>query len=504
MIPAITTSFKRFHASLSRWRFPTPSPPPPDLPFPLAHPELPLPAWVAQDPVVQKYQALLGCLPWSTFPERPPLRPAGSPWPGPRPDPRAPCVAAFLVKLHEGKRYMADLREYLTDHPALVYYLGFPRIPDPTAEDGFEPKVSVPDRRQLSRILRTLPNDALQFLLTASVDLLRASLPEHEQATFGDTIAGDTQAILAWVKENNPKQYIKQGRLDKNCQPGGDPDCKLGVKSRHNTPPADEDEQLPTPTTDAKAAKSLQVGVDILWGYASGVVATRLPDKTEIVLAERTRPFNESDISHFFPLMEQTERRLGRRPKTGIWDAAFDAHYVYDYYHEAGGQAIVPLVGGRPGSQRQFAADGAPLCAAGLGMVRLFVYQHRSALIPHEREKCGCPLLHPVASGQLCPIAEPHFGKGGCTTTLGSSPGVRLRHQLDRQSEEYKRLFRLRTMVERINGQAEDLLIIRPKLRSGRAIANRNTLTYVLINLRALMRVRAAADERQEERRQAA
>ena len=50
-------------------------------------------------------------------------------------------------------------------------------------------------------------------------------------------------------------------------------------------------------------------------------------------------------------------------------------------------------------------------------------------------------------------------------------------------------------MVERINSQAEALDILHPKLRRGSAIANRNTLTYVLINLRALGRLRAAASE---------
>ncbi len=50
-------------------------------------------------------------------------------------------------------------------------------------------------------------------------------------------------------------------------------------------------------------------------------------------------------------------------------------------------------------------------------------------------------------------------------------------------------------MVERINSQAEALEMIHPKLRSGRAIANRNTLTYVLINLRALARRQVAARE---------
>src|SRR5262249_48620368 len=147
-------------------------------------------------------------------------------------------------------------------------------------------------------------NDALQFLLTGTVELLRASLTPQQQLSFGDTIAGDTQAILAWVAENNPKQYIKEGRLDKTRQPKGDLDCKLGVKKRRNSSP--EAESAPsdpaTPSSDAKAANQLQVGVDILWGYATGIVVTRLPDNTEVVLAERTRPFNESDPSYFHPL----------------------------------------------------------------------------------------------------------------------------------------------------------------------------------------------------------
>jgi hypothetical protein len=465
--------------------------PPPDDPCPLIHPDAPLPVWVAADPVVQKYRALLGDLPWSQFPERPTDRA----WPGPPPDPRAPFVAAYLIKLHEGKRYMSDLRRYLIEHPALVFWLGFARVPDLHAPHGWNVAATVPTRRHFSTVLRTLPNAALQFLLTATVAQLRATLPVDQQALFGDTIAGDTQALLGWVKENNPKQYIKDGRLDKTRQPAGDPDCKLGVKARANRGSADLDVDAPAPTTDGTPAPRLQVGVDILWGYASGIVVTRLPDGTEVVLAERTRPFNESDPSYFHPLMAQVEQRLGRRPRFGTWDAAFDAHYVYTYFHHAGGFAAVPFNPGKRGRGRQFAPDGAPLCAAGLAMPRLFTYQDRSALVPHEREKCGCPLLHPAPTGQPCPIADPHFVTGGCTTTLATSVGARLRHQLDRTSAAYQQLYTQRTMVERINSQAAALDILRPKLRRGRAIANRNTLTYVLINLRALQRLRTTATE---------
>jgi hypothetical protein len=494
MIAAFTPSLKRLRAALP-WRSPLPVPEPPLDLCPLTHPESPLPKWVEQDPLVLHYRSLLGPLPWADFPERSTLRA----WPGPDPDPRAPFVAAYLIKLQEGKRYMSDLRAFLIKHPALVYWLGFERVEDPTAPYGFDLAQTVPKRQHLSTVLRTLSNDALQFLLTATVQLVRATLPPEQQATFGDTIAGDTQALLAWVAENNPKQYIKEGRLDKKRQPKGDPDCKLGVKKGRNRHSADPDEALDaqaTPTTDAKPARNLQVGVDILWGYGAGIVVTRLPDATEVVLAERTRPFNQSDPSYFHPLMETVEARLNRKPRYGAWDTAFDAFYVYDYFDQAGGFAAVPFNTGRRGGVRQFSDDGRPLCAAGLAMPQLLTYLDRtSGLVPHQREKCGCPLLHPTPTGQLCPIADPHFEKGGCTTTIATSKGARLRHQLDRESEAYKQLYAKRTMVERINSQAEALGILRPKLRRGRAIANRNTLIYVLINLRALNRLRAAAQE---------
>jgi hypothetical protein len=483
--------FKALRSALSRHPLAAPAP---DIACPLAQPSAPLPTWVAQDPIVAKYRALIGDLPWADFPERPTDRP----FPGPLPHPRAPFVAAYLVKLHEGKRFMSDLRAFLIDHPALVYFLGFERVLEPSAAHGFDVTHTVPDRRQLSRVLRTLSNDALQFLLDASVQALKATLPPEQQALFGDTIAGDTQALLAWVKEKNPKQYIKEGRLDKHRQPSGDPDCKLGVKHRRNRAPADADGgESPTPTTDAKPASQLQVGVDIFWGYASGVVATRLPDGTEIVLAERTRPFNESDISYFFPLMEMVERRLGRKPRYGTWDCAYDAHYVYGYFDAAGGFAAVPFNSGPRGKDRKFAPDGTPLCAADLPMTLQFTYKHRVDLLEQTREKFRCPLLYPSATAECCPIGDAHWDKGGCTTTIAQGPGSRIRHTLDREGQPYKELYAKRTMVERINSQAEALDIVHPKLRNGKAIANRNTLTYVLINLRALARLRLAAQERQ-------
>ena len=310
----------------------------------LAQPEAALPEFVAHDAVTRKYLDLLGPLDWAHFPERP----ANQPWPGPTPAPRAPYVAAYLVKLNEGLRSMGKLRTYLLEHPALIWSLGFPLLAEPTARHGFDVARSVPTRRQLGRVLRELDNAAAQFLLDGTVYLIQQALPGD--SSFGDVIALDTQHIIAWVKENNPKAYVSD-RYDKTKQPPGDPDCKLGCKKRHNTGDGDGGPEAPiaatpaaapaqptvpppsTPTTNPVPARQTSVG-EYYWGYASGVVTTKVPDWGEFVLAELTQTFNHGDATYFFPLLAATERRLGRRPRYGALDKAYDAFYVYRHYRQ--------------------------------------------------------------------------------------------------------------------------------------------------------------------------
>jgi len=385
---------------------------------------------------------------------------------------------------------MSGLREFLVEHPALVWVLGFPLVPSDQFACGFDVKASLSSARHFGRVLRTLPNDAAQFLLDATVKHLQAALPPT--LVLGDAISLDTKLIIAWVKENNPKAYLKD-RYDKTKQPTGDPDCRLGCKRKHNRAPdvtATSDTPLPTLTTHAVPAKSTQVG-EFYWGYASGVVATKVPGWGEFVLAEFTQPFDQSDDSYFFPLLKATERRLGHRPKFGALDAAYDAFYVYEYFHTAGGFAAVPLAerGGFKG--RQFDDRGLPLCPAGLAMPLKATYQCKTSLVVHAMGRYACPLHFPQSTGQSCPRDDAHWAKGGCVTTMATSIGARLRDQLDRDSDAYKTVYKQRTADERINSQAKELGIERPMLRNGRAIANLNSLIYVLINLRALHRVRA-------------
>jgi hypothetical protein len=446
-------------------------------------PQAALPAFVRQCPVAMRVLGRLGQLAWRTFPE-PRLRH----WDSRQPEARAHFVAAFLVKGLEKQRSMPDLRRYLVEHPALIWLLGFRLHPDPSTPWGFDPAHSLPTHRHFSRVLRELPNESLQFLLQSSVQLLAAALPK--EARFGDEISLDTKHILAWVKENNPKCFVEE-RFDKTRQPKGDPDCKLGCKKKSNQAPASGAEE--TPTSDGLPASSslpaLEKG-EYYWGYASGVVATKVEGYGEFVLADFTQTFDKGDATFFLPLMAQTEQNLGRKPKSGALDKAFDAFYVYEYFHEAGGFAAVPWAD-RPDHHKHFTDDGLPLCAAGLAMPLKRTFDKQShCLVPHEVGRYACPLLFPQPTGETCPLAHKNWPTGGCITTLPTSIGNRIRHQLDRESAEFKRLFNQRTAVERINALAKELGIERPKLRNQRSIANQNTLIYLLINLNALARLK--------------
>ena len=396
--------------------------------------------------------------------------------------PIAAYVGAYLVKVERKLTTFGALRRFLCEHPGLIWALGFPLITDRQQPHGFDANASLPSHRHLTKKLAQLPNEVLQALLDAQV----ATLKSHFGGEVGRVIAIDTKHILAWVKENNPKAYPDKDEngqpVDRSKQqPAGDKDCKLGCKRRRN--------QV-TPTKEGKPLTEKGTIGEYYWGYASGVVATKVADVGEFVLAECTQTFDLTDISYFFPLMEQVEARLGFRPPFATADAAFDAFYIYDYFHQPDGNgfAAIPLRQMKHGI-RQFDENGLPLCEAGLAMPLKNSYTNRTSMVQHMRGRYVCPLLYPETTGESCPIAHKSWSTGGCLLTIPTSAGARIRYQLDRESDAYQNVFRQRTAVERIFSQAVNLGIERPKLRNQAAITNLNTLTYLLINLHLMQRL---------------
>lgn len=460
----------------------------PDLHTAWAHPER-LPDFVTECAPAMRILDLIGSIPWGQFPERNLHRNWGQVT-----IPHAAFSAACMVKLNEGLISMADLCQYLIEHPAFIWLLGFPLVPSCKHACGFDPTASLPTQRHLTYMLRAISNTSLQFLLNQSAQLLLQEFHSKGLTTVGDCISLDTKHILAWVRENNPKAYVEH-RFDKTKQPKGDPDCKLGCKRRHNRQilPAES----ATPANNPVPASQVAVG-EYYWGYGSGVITVKVPEWGEFVLAEMTQTFDKADVTYFFPLMRQVEQRLGFKPRFGTFDAAFDAFYVYDYFHrddDPSAFAAVPFSekGGYKAKGRRFSPEGLPLCAAGLPMPLQFTYTDRTVtIIEHERGKYICPSR---SGAHACPVNHQRWDKGGCTATMPTSIGARLRYTLDRDSQVYKEIYKQRTAVERINSQAYALGIERPHIRNGKAIANINTLIYTLINLRLLGRVRLRLQE---------
>jgi hypothetical protein len=224
---------------------------------------------------------------------------------------------------------------------------------------------------------------------------------------------------------------------------------------------------------------------EYLWGYGSGVMAATDPEYGDVVLAEYTQPFNETDPTYFEPLYEQVVDYLGFRPSYFPADAAFDAWPMYQPFAEIGGLAAIPLnLRGHP--QPHLGAGGFHLCPASLEMAPSYQYHHPSG---YQAQLLRCPLLFPQPSGRTCDHQQ--FAKGlGCVKHINIEAGGWMRVRLDRQSDLYQQLYNQRTAAERINSQAKALGIETPKVRNIHSVINLNTLTYLVINARALQRVR--------------
>ena len=126
--------------------------------------------------------------------------------------------------------------------------------------------------------------------------------------------------------------------------------------------------------------------------------------------------------------------------------------------------------------------DGTPRCSAGLRMHPTSQFQHTNG---YRAQRFRCPLLFPTRTDQTC--AHEQFRKGkGCVKDRNLEKGGLMRLMLDRQSPLFHAVYDQRTSCERINSQAKDFGIERPKARNMRSVRRLNTAIYITINAKAL------------------
>jgi hypothetical protein len=413
------------------------------------------------DPVVLDYRSFFADLDWSHVQSWQAQRSSRG-----RPaHPESAYLKAFLVRIREGMSYTSQLHRFLLKHPLLVIELGFHLALDPSAPYGFDCQRTLPSEQWLREKLRTFDQDLLQALLAATVADLKAAIPG-----LGETVAFDVKHIFAWVRENNPNVYVKDA-FNVSHIPKGDPDCRLGVKKSSN-------QVQPDGSTKKKKVS--------LFGYGTGVAASTDPVYGDVVLAEYTLPFNEADVTYFRSLYQRAVVALGQYPTHIAADAAYDFWYVYETVAHREGIAAIPLnTHGHEDVPRD--PDGTPYCSKGLRMHPVFFFQHTNGF---RARRFRCPLLFPQRTGEVC--THEQFAKGrGCVKDPNWEKGGLMRALLDRDSPLYHRIYNQRTACERINSQAKALGIEQPKVRNGHSVRNLNTLTYLIINVRALQKAKS-------------
>ena len=160
---------------------------------------------------------------------------------------------------------------------------------------------------------------------------------------------------------------------------------------------------------------------------------------------------------------------------------------VYQTMAFGGGIAAIPLNShGHPDCQR--APDGVPLCPIGLRMHPTYQFSHTNG---YRAQRFRCPLLFPQPNGERCEYEQFKKGKG-CVKDLNWEAGAQMRVTLDRQGPLYQAVYRQRTSTERANSHAKlQFLLDHPLVRNFPSVRHLNTLTCILINLKALQRARS-------------
>jgi hypothetical protein len=412
---------------------------------------------VEHDPLVMHYKQIFHVLDFSLLPE---------PRTGPRGNSPQVYAKAFLVMIEQGIESSEKLRQFLVRHPALVVFLGF-QLKGISHElpFGFNIEKTVPSARHLRRKLQEFGNSHLKLLLYDTVSKL-------QKLELLDGIAAmDTKEILAYVKENNPKQDVKD-RYKKDNTPCGDKTCALGAK--------------PSSNKDTNGKKKPRY----FWGYKSGAIFSQTQHGL-VCLSECTRPASKPDVKFFFPLILPLVL-LGVDVKVFLADAAFDAWYVYAAIDILDAKAYIPInTRGHEILKHEFGPNGRPVCQKGLEMDNGGKWFDKQK--GYHRLKATCPLVNPTTGKRKkkhaninCEILDSK--PKGCTRVINLDDPDNLRFAIDRQSREFKDTYKQRTQAERGFSTLKSYGIETPIQRNINSVSNLATLAYCLMNAKVIMK----------------
>ena len=361
---------------------------------------------------------------------------------GRRPTDKANILRALIFKNLRGLPTLSDLVTELLERPSLAYIL------------GFEPGI-IPPVERFSHFLREEDNRLLQRIRE---NLIKRLISSGE--IKGSHLSLDTCPIKANVRQNNLKTNVKN-RFNKNFIPKGDPDARLGAFA----------------VFSGKGKK-----VQYFWGYKNHIINDA---KQELPLVEITKPANVHGSILAIQSLRYAKETLGLQPKAVIGDSEFDSSPILEYILDE--MRAKPVIaknprGGAP-STTKLSSKGVPICIAGFEMASRGVFYDK--IQKRWRHKFICPIRgskkfakkHPY-----CPWFHPKFIQGsGCYRYIRVDVDDSIRHRIDYGSEEFKRIYNLRTSSERVFSRLLSVLMQEPTVKGLVSTANSCTIAHITV-----------------------
>ncbi len=357
---------------------------------------------------------------------------------------RHAMICAAIVMKCECFDYVTDLVDYLNNNLIIAYYCGF----DITKK--------LPGYHAFERFIKDFDNELLKKLMASQVQKL------YELGVIDASfIALDSTPIAANTEQNNPKSFAKN-KFDPENQPKCDKDCKLGVHTASNQ------------QGEKKSS--------FYWGYKNHVVVDCI---SGLPIFEITTGANVYDSTVAVDILEKSNAVIPIHECTFIADKAYDVKEIYNTVKDVyDGDCVIPLNKRNTKNPKKLRNE-AVVCEAGLLMNKC----GRNRTGGRLRQKYSCPFKN-SKDDFACPCGHACYFNGkknrGCTKYVTIPDDYRL--SIDRTCISFKKIYAMRTEIERYNARFKKMGQERMWVKSQNAVANLSTIAHI-----ALLAVASAA-----------
>lgn len=390
---------------------------------------------------IKKFELLFSLLRFPKECPRPQRRP---------PHPKYALLNALVYKNLRSVPTLLELTRELKNYPQVAQICGFS---------------SFPSIERFSSFLKDMPNQTLQAVRENLVKEL-INLGQIK----GHYLSVDSCPVKANVKENNLKATVTE-RFDKTRIPKGDPESRLG-----------------TYIVFPEKRK-----IQFFWGYRNHILSDAL---AELPIAEITEPANVPEQHLIIPQLKYVQKTFKLPIEAIIGDSAFDAYAIIEFIAKK--LKAKPVIPKNPRRSKdpniRLSRKGIPTCVAGFEMVS------RGKFYDKEQNRMRHKFICPIKAGKkfarkvgwFCPWNHPKFfsNRYGCTTNLRIDVDTSIRQNIDYGSQSFKKLYNLRSSIERVFSRLLSILMQQPTVVGLNATRNISTIAHITVLVVALAAVK--------------